>query len=301
MHLVRGNYGPQSGVRGQDAHGSSVRLGGGCGGGRPVASASAASLRHCGGVADSEDVDDILQQVRKDVRAIQQTSSVRTDQELDGRWLVRGHAASVQIVIAGCAIQMADGSSEQPIIVTGPGKFYVDDQGQQVTGELLRHEIHWSDGDVWVRAQDGQPAATSSGARIPNCRGAEPGPQAPSVVKQMSRSFSEATWDRPKTRENAQDVVPRAAPKATVRGRYVFSGAETQVLGQMGRGIGSQPDFADELASAFSPRPSGAGPLTTAAKAPTLGSYASSRQLPGRGRADDPLPAHPETPDCTDL
>lgn len=179
MHLLRGNYGLHGAAAGaQDAGPSgatgTLAGGGGRAGGRPLGTASTSNLRPSAGVADSDDVDDILKQVRRDVAAIQHQS-------------------------APTALE------EEP--------------------------------------------ASSSGSRRP------PGPP---TTRQLNRSQSEATWDRPKTREREEDI-PRALPKSTVRGRYVFSGgAETQVLtGNVGRGADSSaPDYTTtEFASHFSPRP----------------------------------------------
>lgn len=88
----------------------------------------------------------------------------------------------------------------------------------------------------------------------------DPRVTAQSEQRPLSRSFSEATWDRPRTGTvEREDEAGRArpAPKAHVRGRYVFSGgAETQVLagGQLAANQ-SDYDFHNELASQFSPRP----------------------------------------------
>jgi len=80
-----------------------------------------------------------------------------------------------------------------------------------------------------------------------------------SKVRPLSRSLSEATWDRPKTREHEEEDRPhRALPKATVRGRYVFSGgAEAQVLAPRPGRSGPEESCLGltEFASQFSPRP----------------------------------------------
>jgi len=82
-------------------------------------------------------------------------------------------------------------------------------------------------------------------------------------MRPLSRSFSEATWDRPKTREREGEDKLRALPKATVKGRYVFSGdAEKQVLdkhhaARATRASGASYDLLPDLASQFTPRPTG--------------------------------------------
>mmetsp|Transcript_94851 Transcript_94851/g.237896 ORF Transcript_94851/g.237896 Transcript_94851/m.237896 type:complete len:313 (-) Transcript_94851:56-994(-) len=257
MHLLKGNYGPHvGGARGQDCPTSAhiAHHTGSAVGSRSIHT-GACGLRPSVGVPDADDVDDILQQVRKDVKAIQQQGAGGRDQELDGRWAIQGAASPAFMVISGGVLQSPDGDEEQSINFTAPGKFFVALQGQRLDGELAMNEIHWANGEVWLRAQDASAAvptlgsavtATSSGSRRP----------AP-VVKQLSRSYSEATWDRPRTRETQDVEVPRPMPKATVRGRYVFSGgvepqAFTGLPGQLGR-----PEYGDELASQFSPRPVG--------------------------------------------
>lgn len=269
MHLVKGNYGHHAGgARGQDLGGGAV-AGGGAGGmlgsatthggahhaGSAVGSRSATGLRPPAGVPDADDVDDILQQVRKDVKAIQHQAAGGRDLELDGRWAVEGTASPAFVVISGGVLHLpdGDGAEEQQINFVAPGKFFVNSQGQRLEGELTMNEIHWANGEVWLRVQDSSAAAPMSGGSATR----RPAP----AVKQLSRSFSEATWDRPRTRETTQDVeVPRAMPKATVRGRYVFSGGVEPQLraglpGQHGRGAaGSANDFGDALATQFSPR-----------------------------------------------
>lgn len=265
MHLVKGNYGPHTGQpRAQEAPTSARGAGGGF---RPSGM--------MGGIPDQDDVDGILQQVRKDVRAIQHTTTDR-GRELDGRWCVKGHA--VQIVINDGAV-MALGGEPQLITFQGPGKFYINDQGTRVEGTLVGTEIHWSDGDIWIAMQDMGPADSAGGKR---------GGPAP---KALSRNMSDATWDRPKTLES-NEAKPRAQPKATVRGRYVFSaGAENQVLTGHDRSRMASSDFADDLASQFTPRKPG---HTT--RAPQLRSSSSHRQL-----QSEALPPHPATPECTDF
>eukprot|EP00927_Polykrikos_kofoidii_P073105 TRINITY_DN69177_c0_g1_i1.p1 TRINITY_DN69177_c0_g1~~TRINITY_DN69177_c0_g1_i1.p1 ORF type:complete len:223 (-),score=27.94 TRINITY_DN69177_c0_g1_i1:508-1176(-) len=80
----------------------------------------------------------------------------------------------------------------------------------------------------------------------------------PGVTRSLSRSLSEATWDRPRTCEREEEI-PRAQPKAMVRGRYVFSsGAESQVLsGQTHLGIprGRASETSEPCSLQFSPRP----------------------------------------------
>lgn len=50
------------------------------------------------------------------------------------------------------------------------------------------------------------------------------------TIRPLGHSASEATFDRPKTRDR-EDERPRPMPKAAIRGRYVFGGSENQVLG----------------------------------------------------------------------
>mmetsp|Transcript_22318 Transcript_22318/g.70501 ORF Transcript_22318/g.70501 Transcript_22318/m.70501 type:complete len:230 (-) Transcript_22318:76-765(-) len=206
MHLLRGNYGlqaagacPRDGSEG-GATASGVRS-------RPQGGASTANLRASAGAAVSDDVDDILQQVRGNVTAIQNAASAGHEQD-----------------------------------------------------------------------------APSSGGH-------------PELgVRQLSRSFSEATWDRPAPGE--QEAVPRAAPKAIVRGRYVFSGgAETQVLtGHGGRHAGASPgeQAATGAVLQLSPRPAQAfherlsgrlgprGPKAPPRKEATLQSGGAGQRRPQR-------------------
>lgn len=272
MHLVKGNYGPHmGGPRAQEAP-TSAR------GAAPGGLRSNALLS--GGIDDEDDVDGILQQVRKDVKAIQHTAA--RGRELDGRWCVKGHA--VQIVVNDGAV-MALGGQPQLITFESPGQFYINDQGTRVDGVLVGTEIHWSDGDVWIAMQEMEGSASS---------------RQPVAGKSLSRNQSDATWDRPKTGTQQEAKTPRAQPKTTVRNRYVFSGgAEAQVLsglpGQLARPQASS-DFGDELASQFSGRKPMAGHQPP--RGPHAGHSSSQKQIP---QHRDPLPPHPQTPDCTDL
>lgn len=270
MHWVTGSYGPHTGQP----------RAGGAPSGAPMSARAPVSARGqqagprlgaLGGIADQDDVDGILQQVRHDVRSIQQGSRQR---ELDGRWFVKGHA--VQIVINDGAV-MALGGEPQLITWEGPGKFYIDDQGSRVDGTLVGTEIIWSDGDVWIAMQDGLQAGSSGGRP---------------VAKSLSRNMSDATWDRPRTMEAKDAQPPRAQPKATVRGNYVFSGgAESQVLtGPHDRSRQASADFVDDLTSKYIPQKPGN-------QRPHLAGSASHRQLQAR----EQLPPQPETPDCTDI
>lgn len=293
MQFLRGSYGSHlPGARGQDAGvavggastGVSLAVGGHYGGGgcglgglrRLPGTASAANLRPSAGIADADDVDDILQQVRRDVRAIQSSTAERA-QELDGTWQCSAWPERL-VTVAGGAVQSLEGGAEKPITILGAGKLFLSDQGRRTDGELVRAatdegpvccEIRWSGGEVWVRLQEatGQ-SAPSSGP----CRTAA----AAAAGKSLSRCQSEATWDRPTNGDREEPEVSRAAPKATVRGRYVFSGsAETQVLSN-GRGIGSS--YSDEFASQFSPRMPGSG-AGCVGKESSLGTCASSKRL----------------------
>lgn len=217
MHLCRGNYGQNGFAAGGQEDGSygsaaahnagygSAAVGGSTSAGRsvgrpnarPIGGLSAGSLRS-NMVDDSDDVEDILQQVRRDVAFIQ-------------------HAAPKCAVAGGASLEHGQCS-------------------------LADHAV----------------PAVSSGSRQ--------GPQGPPSARGLNRSASEATWDRPRTSER-QDEVPRALPKATVRGRYVFSGgAQSEVLaggGHQHNGNGlatgfAASDFAStEFTSQFSPRPTG--------------------------------------------
>jgi len=255
MHLVK-SYGPHTGQpRTQEA----------------MTSARSSGLRNnamLGGVADEDDVEGILQQVRKDVRGIQASQPSR-GRELDGRWCVKGH--NVQIVINDGAV-MALGGQPQLITFEGAGQFYINDQGSRVDGVLVGTEIHWSDGDVWIAMQD-----------------LDSGNGQSSAAKSLSRNRSDATWDRPRTRETQE--APRAQPKpAAVRGRYVFSGgAETQVLGGQLDRQRATTDFSDDRVvsqSLLTPRKPGGTSARTSA-----GATSTQRHLRSL----------PELTDCTDL
>mmetsp|Transcript_46571 Transcript_46571/g.84164 ORF Transcript_46571/g.84164 Transcript_46571/m.84164 type:complete len:221 (+) Transcript_46571:65-727(+) len=172
MHMVRANYGPAASAQVASAASSAIGV-------HRVASAHGGGLLSArgpvGDISDSDDVESLVQRVRRDVSAMQH---------------------------AGIGSQ----------------------DGRSARGDPRR--------DPRLGAQQDRP---------------------------LSRSFSEATWDRPKTREKEEEV-PRArpVPKAHVRGRYVFSaGAENQVLGGglslPGAAEGSALDT--EFSSQFSPRP----------------------------------------------
>lgn len=82
-------------------------------------------------------------------------------------------------------------------------------------------------------------------------------------LRPLGHSASEATFDRPKTRDR-EDERPRPMPKAAIRGRYVFGGSENQVLGGAlsargahGSAAAAAPGFGmplAELSHNFSPR-----------------------------------------------
>lgn len=230
MHLLRAQYGrPATGSQ-APAGDVGVALASGSTAGwaparratgasaRPAATASTASLRVAAGISDSDDVDDIVRQVRRDVAAIQ-------------------HAAP-----PASAARMQDSE---------------------------------------CGAEDAELAQA---------------PAQSSTARGMSRSQSEATWDRLRARDGeAQEEGAGALPKATVRGRYVFSGStDGQVLaGQAARLAASSSECSSmEFSSQFSPRPpvGRAGPLGRATGSEASASRGVPRASAMRGFAMHEVP-----------
>lgn len=75
-----------------------------------------------------------------------------SDADFDGVWEHKGHPGQLENIQDG-VIKSDDGTYAQ-LECTGPGKCFIDTGGMRVDGEIRGDELHWSDGDVWMRLKD---------------------------------------------------------------------------------------------------------------------------------------------------
>eukprot|EP00747_Dinoflagellata_sp_TGD_P182142 gnl/TRDRNA2_/TRDRNA2_36263_c0_seq1.p1 gnl/TRDRNA2_/TRDRNA2_36263_c0~~gnl/TRDRNA2_/TRDRNA2_36263_c0_seq1.p1 ORF type:complete len:209 (+),score=30.64 gnl/TRDRNA2_/TRDRNA2_36263_c0_seq1:195-821(+) len=136
---------------------------------------------------------------------------------------------------------------------TAPGR------SQSVGHRMLRPVVGVSDCDGGDDVEDLLCQMRSNVNVMQRARGAgEAQPEAPGASNRealrMNRSQSEATWDRPRSRPGEEEK-PRAAPKPTVRGRYVFAGGNEVLAGHPSRTLPNTSSYAaPALASQFTPR-----------------------------------------------